>query len=281
MSVGCASEVPNELTTWRTDSHPVIAEPQTRTEAGWIGVVLAGAAVDVAPKAQSELIAVHVRAGDPVAAGQILATLDDGDAKAELAMAMAELDSLESACATAELELAAAQKRVAAERRLGATGIASLTEVDDAELAVQRALAQRKSARAARSEQRARIEHRRRQVHATAIVAPFAGSVATIYRDAGATAGPTLPVVRVVATDAPRVRFAVPPTHARELSPGDSLRIEVETVAAPFEGRIRRITAEIDLPSHLVFVEADLVGVTSLGDALRPGLAARVVRIGS
>jgi hypothetical protein len=87
-----------------------------------------------------------------------------------------------------------------------------------------------------------------------------------------------MPVVRVVGTDAPRIRFAVPPQLARELLPGDALDVHVETLAAPCEGRVRRIAAEIDRASHLVFVEADLVGIASFADMLRPGLATHVAR---
>jgi membrane fusion protein, multidrug efflux system len=269
--VACAAEAAAPLPSSDVArSEAVVAEA---SRPGYVGVVLAGAAVDVAPTRAGEVLAVHVRVGDPVIPGQSLATLDDGDARGALRMAQARLDALHSEIAVADLEVAQAARRVAAERRLAASGASSEHALEEAEFAATRTIAERRAARAAHVEQRAVVEQRRRELGETSIVAPFAGSVARLYREAGAAVGPSMPIARIVGTQGVRVRFAMPPDEARRLAIDDALRVEVETLAEPVAARVRQIAAHVDAASRLVIVEGEI------GDPaaqLHPGLGARV-----
>lgn len=239
---------------------------------GYVGVVLAGAAVDVAPASAGEVLAVHVRVGDPVRAGQRLATLDDRDARDALRMAQARLDAIQSELAVSELEVAEAARRVASERRLAAAGASSQDGLDAAAFGATRTVAERRAARAALLEQRAVVEQRRRELAETSVVAPFDGSVARLHREAGASVGPSLPIARIVGTTGVRVRFAVPPAAARALAIDDALRVAVESIERPIAARVRRIAAHVDAASGLVIVEGEIDAPA----AVAPGLAARV-----
>lgn len=248
------------------------AAAAAETDPGYVGVVLAGAAVDVAPTSAGKLLAVHVRVGDPVRAGQLLATLDNRDGRDALRMAQARHDAMQSELAVSELEVTEAARRVAAERRLATAGASSQDALDAAAFAATRAVAERRAARAALLEQRAELEQRERGLAETSVVAPAAGSIARVHRDAGATVGPNLPIARIVGTAGVRVRFAVPPGAARALAVGDALRVEAETIVRPIAARVRRIAAHVDAASGLVIVEGEI----DADPAVAPGLAARV-----
>jgi len=267
---GCIAEA--ELPAPSHAAPPEQAVATAAIDPGHVGVVLAGAAVDVAPASAGEVLAVHVRVGDPVRAGQVLATLDERDARDALRMAQARLDAMQSELAVSELEVAEAARRVASERRLAAAGASSQDGLDAAAFGATRTLAERRAARAALLEQRAVVEQRRRELTETSVAAPFDGSVARLHREAGASVGPSLPIVRIVGTTGVRVRFAVPPAAARALAIDDALRVEVETMERPIAARVRRIAAHVDAASGLVIVEAEIDAAA----AVPPGLAARV-----
>lgn len=258
------------------EAAPSHAEAVAEDRRSWVAVVLPASAVDIAPRTQGEIIAVHVQPGDPVAAGDPIATLDDRDAREALAMASAKLESVEAACVTAEVDLQEARQRLESERTLAAAGAASPSSVEAAQFAAKRAKAEHAQAEGARTEQRALVEQRRRQLGQTSIKAPISGTVVHRLRDVGAVVGPTMPIVRLIGTGPPRVRFAVPPKDATALAPGTRLVVEIETLASPLTARVRQIAGQLDRASHLVFIEADLLDLPHDSTFLRPGLPARV-----
>ncbi|MBZ0231595.1 MAG: HlyD family efflux transporter periplasmic adaptor subunit, partial [Deltaproteobacteria bacterium] len=105
--------------------------------------------------------------------------------------------------------------------------------------------------------------------------APFSGTVALRFKDAGATVGPGTPIVRLVGEEGLRLRFAVPPARMNELAPGKEVDATIDTVDRPLVAIVRQVSPALDPASGMIVVEAEL-GVAGEAEGLRPGLAAQV-----
>ena len=110
----------------------------------------------------------------------------------------------------------------------------------------------------------------------TKLAAPFDGTVALRFRDAGATVEAGTPVLKVVKLGQLRLRFAVPPPRAREFGPGTRVTATIDTVASPVPAIIRHVSPSLDPASELIIVEAELALDDAVAAELRPGLAALV-----
>ena len=108
------------------------------------------------------------------------------------------------------------------------------------------------------------------------IRAPFAGTVAQRYVGAGSVAGALTPILRVIQSEDLHVRFAVPVDQSREVSIGEPISIQVETLSAPLAGEIENISPEVEPASQMLFVEARLLISRADQQRLRAGLVAHV-----
>lgn len=224
---------------------------------GYLGVVLARQAVDVAAPTSGRLQAVWVRAGDTVAIGQALAKLDAEALANDLAVARAALREAEAGERQAQLGLSEAESRQA--RRLSIPESFSKEDLAQAEIQKQQAQALLESAKARVSGDRARVRQMESSLGLTEVRAPFSGQIAVRYLDPGATVGPGAPIVRLVSSNELMVRFAAPPEAARAFAPQGAI-VAVSPTGSEIEGSIERVAPEVDPASRMVFVEARLRG---------------------
>jgi RND family efflux transporter MFP subunit len=240
----------------RTAAPPALLAPQVQTartstvEPGFIGVVVAGEAVEIEPKVEARIEAILVKTGDQVRRGTPLARLDVQASEHELTIARAALTD--------------ASRRLARRQRL-AKGHAGVVTAEEMETARREVL-----------QERARVE-KLSEAHAEATIrAPFDGAIADLYLAAGALAGPHRAVFRLVGRGAPQVRFAVPEDKAATIVVGDDVEVRVAG-GGPLRGRVTSVSPEIDSSSRMVYAAADFAGLTD-GTALSTGLIARVFR---
>jgi RND family efflux transporter MFP subunit len=238
----------------------------------WIGVIASAEAFDVAPPFDGVIAEVRVRAGDVVAEGDIIATLDVRPLKEELAAAKAALREARAGASRMSVEVQSARARVAREKQAVADGTSARSLLEEAEFALKAAEAAAGEARAAVGQADTRVDRAEARLGETAVRARFAGTIGARYRDAGASTGPNAPIVRIVGGGGLRLRFAVLPEAARLLAAGSKVVADVDTVEAPVEAVVEQISPEVDQPSQMVFVDAALVA----SEGLQPGLAARV-----
>ena len=249
-----------------TSASPRVEEgPQAQVTAiaaaelpAFVGVIAPAQAVVVAPEVAGELRAVHVRPGDRVAVGDLIATLDDRAAREHLAMARAELRSAQAAYSQADVAVAQAKRRLRMERKLVAEGISARNAVGDARFAVRSAEAARRRAGAEAAERRPQVDRLARALGDTELRAPFAAVVAARYRDPGALAGPNAPVVRLISGDSTCVRFAVPPDQVQSITVGDRVSVTVEPHAERVGARVTQVAPQLDPAANMIFVEAEL-----------------------
>lgn len=242
----------------------------------YVGVVAAGEKTDVGPAVAGEVVEVHVRPGDYVEAGQAIATLDARRAREDLRMTEATLRSEKAALGQAQVDREEAASQLAQLEKLEAAGAASRGAVEDARFEHRRAKAAEARVAAVVAQWRTKRAQLERQLADTELRAPFSGTVAERYVDPGGMAGPGMPVVRLISSDALWVRFAVPPHELPGLGVGTIVASRIENPAITVEGTVRQIAPETDPASQLVFVDAELDLDAALRTRIQAGAAAWV-----
>ncbi|MEO8502959.1 MAG: efflux RND transporter periplasmic adaptor subunit [Acidobacteriota bacterium] len=239
-----------------------------------------GELVHLGPRVPGRLAEVLVHEGEAVHKGQILAVLENADARARLAGAEARLARLERGgrpqeVAAAEATVTAARARVAeAERaadravRLLAETVISDSEADaaarardtaraDLHAAEEQASLVRLSARdEVLREAAADVEAARDGVLATEIVAPMEGVIVKRHLLAGESIGlgaTVVPVVTMTSGGRRWVRLEVPETKAGTIAVGQAVTVSADAYpGATFQGIVRTVAVAMGKKSVTV-----------------------------
>lgn len=207
---------------------------------------------------------VSVEIGDHVKKGQVLATIESAALRQSLAGATA-------AVAAAEANAENAAREVERVGRLKEAGALSQRDVEAAVAASKSAAAQLEAARA----QRAAAQQ---QSSGAAVRAPFDGVVSTRDVSAGDIVGIGSPMFTIIEPSTLRLSGAVPADSVGALTPGASVRFQVQGLGSrPFEGQIERISPSVDPATRQIPI---LVSIPNQDGALLAGLFAegRVAR---
>lgn len=261
---------------------PLVAAPPAGRPAvpgcpRYVAVMSARQSAALAPRVEGALREVRVRAGDVVAAGEVVATIDDSAAREQLAMARAEVRAARASLMQAGRALRRARRMRRVERRMVRQGFSAAEEGEAAELAFVTAQADREKAAAAVEQTRVRLGQLERQLGDAALRAPFSGTVAARYRDPGALVGPGVPVVRLVDASALWVRFAVPLAEVGLLAPRSEVAVLLDGSRAVLLATVEKVAPEVDPPSQMVFVEARPRRDEARSEQLSPGGPATVL----
>ncbi len=227
----------------------IAAEPeavQLRDVITAIGSARGVHALDLTPEVAGRLVALRVRPGDRVAAGDLVAELDD-----EAARLAAE---------RARLVLADAQATLERLDRLQASGSATSLQRQDAELAL------RTADLALQAAERDLADHR--------LTAPIGGYVGLIEVQVGDLLTSSTVVTRIEDRSSLVVDFRVPERVAALIGPGDP--VQVSAISAPqdgLEGRIIAVDNRVDDASRTLRVQAE---IANPDDRLRAGMAFRI-----
>jgi RND family efflux transporter MFP subunit len=236
-----------------------VAELAERLEAG--GVVVARESAVISSRVVAPILAVRVRAGDGVRAGDVLVTLDARDVAAQARQAgaaalaaeqaLAQARSAEAAAA-AEYKLAAAwHARIA---RLHERNSATAQERDEAEARLAAAAARAAGAQAGIDQANAAMAALRAGADAAAITesftvirAPFDGVVTERFTDPGNLATPGSPLLVIDAGGQRRVEVRVDEARAAYVRPGDRVAVFLDSsdAGAPRETVLEGTVTEI------------------------------------
>ncbi|MBM7116774.1 efflux RND transporter periplasmic adaptor subunit [Archangium primigenium] len=243
---------------------------------GWLGVLVAEEALDVASRLEARVDSVRVQVGSVVRQGDVLVTLDARRLREDLAIA--EAGQLSS---KAELEMAGLsleQSRERLERRESPEQLRlqalSAEELSVARYELRMAAAKLEVARAKVLEQEARVSQLRQQVGEASLRAPFDGVVAGRYVHAGALARAGQTLVHLLRSGKSQVRFAIPMREMRAVAVGQPVRVRVPEGGLVLEGQVTQVAPEVDVATRMVFALADVT--------VRPGSpvpAGSVVRV--
>lgn len=250
------------------------------------GVVVASKESELAFRRGGRVEAIEVKEGGIVRKGDVLATLDAADIRAQIAVATSRI--AEAQAMLAELVAGPRTQTIqAAEadvRRLQATAdlarttalrqktlvevnASSYQQFDDAKSAYAQALAALAAAEQQLSElregtrkeqvdaqssrvasMRAQLDSLRIDLSDSRIVAPFDGVIARRYLDEGAVVNPQSRALRLLQIDPLEARFGVSPIDAASLRPGQEVTLTVGQQSIP--GTVSRVEPEVDLATR-------------------------------
>lgn len=195
------------------------------------------------PAADGEVRSVTFKAGDRVAAGQVLLRLDEGALQLARELAASERDA--AARVAARLE------------RLRGTGAVEDSAIDTAQEALRNAQIALKQAEQALTDRVLR--------------APFAGTVGLAAVQTGDRVTPDTEVATLDDRRTLRVHFEVPEAYLAQLAPGLPLTVEnVAFAGQRFAGRVVEVDSRVDAARRTVRLLAE---VPNPEDRLRPGMS--------
>ena len=264
-----------------------------------------------APAAE-RIVAIQVREGEQVAAGQPLLQLDPAHTRSELAAAQAQvrqqhevLAELETGPRVEDIDraranLAAAQAQAREARAyydrlapLKGKGYVAAADLDRARAAAGNAAGQVAAAQAAldellhgtRPEQIAQAQAAVAAAEAQAsaqqvllgklnILAPRAGRVDSLPYKLGDQAPVGAPVAILLAGDAPYARIYVPEQQRAGVRVGDAIQVFVAGREQPYTGKVRMIRSEPDFTPYYALIGDDAARLSYLAEvALGPDAA--------
>jgi RND family efflux transporter MFP subunit len=213
---------------------------------------------------------IRVNAGDHVKRGQLLAVLDDRNARAQVQGAEAGVaEAIQGEAEVKEALKAATADRKFAEatfdryKALLAKNSLSRQEFDGAEARYGAALAHERSLEAKKQQIMARQQQARSQQDSaqtylsfSRIVSPLDGVVTAKSVDAGTVVMPGAPVLTVEETTHYRLEASLPEEYLPDAKAGDSVSISTEH--GQFAGRVAEVVPAADVTSHSFLVKIDL-----------------------
>jgi RND family efflux transporter MFP subunit len=211
------------------------------------GVVEPITTVAVRAQLAGALRSVEAEEGTVVAAGQVLARVDDREIQAQLASAEAALQVAEAAWQRAE--------------RLRERQVITAAEYE--------------RDRAAYAAAQSQVEQLRTRAGFATVTAPIAGVITEKLVETGDVVSPNTQLFALADVSTMVVRVRVSELDVVALRPGDEAGVVLDAFPAqPLRGRIRRVFPTADPQSRLVPVEVALTGADAR--VARPGFLARV-----
>ncbi len=213
-------------------------EAAAPTPACYVGVLASRGAIEVVAPAAGTLAGLGVAIGDRVERGQELARIDSPGGRFGLAEEAARRDAARSALAGAEVEVKQARREL--DRRQGTPELFSTEQIEAAQFQLDVSLLElqgRQAALAQAEAARARVagEEAERQLRA-----PFAATVGAIYAAPGAAVESGRPILQLLATASPLIRFAVPPGELAAFPVGAPVTAELKGGGHAAARRYRR-----------------------------------------
>jgi len=221
---------------------PVIEEPLSQT-VPVIGRLVARQEGNVAARTRGPIARFYVRVGDRVAAGEVIALLDDRALKATLAQAEGRLREAQARIATAQAQLDLARQERARLAALKDTQATSRALFDDAVQNEAIVAARVHEAQAAADTARADVNLAGIELGYARITAPYAGVVVQRFREEGAYASTGDALVRMLADADLEVEADVPYERLAGLAPGVEVKVVLDD-GSDHPARVRAVIPE-------------------------------------
>ncbi len=266
------------VTTVRSQSIPISQTITTN------GTVEAFDLLSVSPRSSGlQIQSVNVREGDRVAAGQVLAVLDDSvlrsqidQANAQVSAAIATVEQRRAEAAQAEAALSSARESFERYSSLFSQGAISAetltsrrTEVATAEQTVGAERASITSAEASVRSAQAEVSRLETQLDQTLVVAPSDGVIAEKTATVGDTASAGTPLFKLISGDQLELAVKIPQAQLAKVSVGTPVQIRSESDAnLQLQGSVRSIDPTVDPQTRQATVKVGLPG----SDRIRPGM---------
>ena len=249
------------------------------TENNVSGRVVTDGQESVFVAAQAQCIALYVEAGDQVTAGQRLCTLDMASTLSSYNAAnisyRSAVQGYEDQAAIFDRQIALAEKNVSDLKALFEIGAASQTEIDQAELSLQTAQAQRTSTLA---QLEAGMQSYKSNVEQLAgvlenvdsrgnVIAPISGTILSLNAAEGGYVSPSAPVAVIDGVDVLEVAVSVSEALVPKLAEGDEVDVSIGALNLQLVGTIKKIESSASMQTKLynvtISIQEDIPGLLS------------------
>lgn len=235
----CGSAEPEA---WTDDRAPVsvqvaeLAERSHPHQLQFTGTVEGSERIPLSTRMMGRVDEVRVSEGTPVAEGQLLARISDGDLQAQRRQVEAQQQE-------AEVALQNARTQFARVDTLLQRGSATQQAHDDARAGYERAQAQVDALANRLDEIDASLTY-------TTITAPAAGTIIGKHTERGAMAAPGQPLLTLEASGVLEVRTQVPERHIGAMAVGDTVRVTIGAANETLPGRVTEVNPSGDPASR-------------------------------
>lgn len=243
------------------------------TQAGFVGVVVAGQDAELAAELAGEVVKVFAEPGARVKRGQPLVQLAALSVLGARNMAVAQAQEDRAAIAAAQFGLESARDKV--KRMEAAPAAYPARELTSARADAARAAAEVQRLRGSAAMHRASYGRELARADKQIIRAPFDGVLAGRFFDTGDSVSQGQPVARVV-DDARFVRFALPAAQHAALQVDSPIRAQLSGIALPLDAQVIDVDPELDAAAGLGFARAKFTGESAAALRLSPGTRAMV-----
>ncbi len=257
----------------------VVSPAQAQAKVTSTGYVVPQRVSKVGAKSPGRIRAMHVKEGDRVKEGQLLAELEGADLRAQLAAAKAKVLTAKAQVQTAKADLADAQQKAKRERKLATTGVGRIADAEDLEFRVTTVQKQVGAAEAAVKAAFADVETIEAQIGYLEIVAPMAGTVVSKPAQVGELAGiQASSVVELADFDSLMVETDVPEGRLHLIELEGPAEIVLDAFPQErFRGRVKGVTPKVNRSKATVTVKVAFEGPA---ERVLPEMAARVSFLG-
>ena len=235
--------------------------------------------------AQAECTAVYVEVGDSVTAGQALCTLDMASTLSSYNAASisynSAVQSYQDQSAIFDSQIALAEKNVNDLKALFEIGAASQMEIDQAELSLQTAQAQKTSTLAQLEAGMQSYQSNLQQLSAVLknvdsrgnVITPISGTIISLNAAEGSYVGPTAPVAVIEGVDQMEIAVSVSEALIPKLAEGDEVDVTISALERNLVGTIKKIETSANMQTKLYSVT---ISVLEDVDGLMSGMFADV-----
>ena len=235
--------------------------------------------------AQAQCTAVYVEVGDAVTAGQKLCALDLASTLSSYSAAnitySSAVQSYNDQAAIFDKQIALAEKNVSDLKALFEIGAASQLEIDQAELSLQTAQAQRTSTLAQLEAGMQSYKSNVEQLDAVLehvdgagnVIAPVSGTVVSLNAAEGGFVTASAPVAVIDGVDRMEVAVSVSEALVPKLARGDEVDVSISALNVQLVGSIKQLERSASMQTKLYNVT---ISIDEDVDGLLPGMFADV-----
>ncbi len=258
---GCSEEKAETKEIVRPVKVVEIAAIDTSRTLSYSGTVRARTEMNLGFRVNGKITERLVDIGQRVKTGDLLARIDPSDYELALASAKASLDATERQVETTELA------RLRAEQLL-AKNVAPKSQLEQATLSYNQAVATRDSARSA-------LDQAKNQVSYTDLKSDQNGIVTAVSADIGQVVGSGTPVVSVAVDGEKEVLVAIPETDIAQFRPGKVVTVGFWSNAAlTLPGKVREVAGSAEPQSRTFAVRISLPNDPSVLLGMTAGILA-------
>lgn len=217
---------------------------------------------------------IHVKVGDRVTAGTLLAELDTTDLQVDLEAARASLKTAEADAKAAQTNVYTTRSNYARIEKLYESDNVSLSEFEQARGDYNTAVAQLQAAKSQVTTQRTRQQAAENQLQYTHLTAPFEGIVNTINVEENEEINPGEAIFSLSGLGNLEVTVNLSDRYISSVKTGMKCTVSFPALPqTPFEGIVTEVPyAASDAPTYPA-----TISIQTQNEMLRPGMAAEVL----